>query len=421
MSTQTRTQRSLHFTFQIATNFPTESLGRALGDTKTLDEVIPLVRSAAREIVHADGATFVLRDGDFCFYADEDAISPLWKGQRFPIHTCVSGWVMEHKRSTIIEDIYKDERVPIDAYEPTFVRSLAMTPIRREKPIGAIGTYWSKKHRPTDDQLEMLQALADTASVALENVNLYKTLEDNITDLKKANQAKNEFLTNLSHELRTPLNSIVGWSELLLDNESEDPAIAQAAEIIFRNAHRQTTIIEDLLDVSQMVSGRVRINSQMVDFKKLIEECIASVAEASQQKNITITFNEETNDSTVYGDSRRLKQMITHLLENAVKFSTGNQEVKIRLFRQGPRLNLEIQDQGVGIEAEALPQLFTIFKQADSSTIRKHGGLGLGLAIVRHLAEAHHGTVTAKSKGENQGATFTLSLPSAEAPQVPIP
>ncbi|HEY1079275.1 MAG TPA: HAMP domain-containing sensor histidine kinase, partial [Bdellovibrio sp.] len=253
---------------------------------------------------------------------------------------------------------------------------------------------------------------------ALENVNLYKTLEDNIADLKKANQAKNEFLTNLSHELRTPLNSIVGWSELLLDNESDDPAIAQAAEIIFRNAHRQTTIIEDLLDVSQMVSGRVRINNQMVDFKSLIEECITNLGPTTRQKNIRMNFNNETNDSTVYGDSKRLKQMITNLLENAVKFSTENQEVKIRLFRKGPNLNLEIQDQGVGIEEEALPQLFTAFKQADSSTVRKYGGLGLGLAIVRHLAEAHHGTVTAKSKGPGQGSTFTLSLPSAEAPQV---
>lgn len=394
---------------------------QALSSAKTLAEVMTLVRTAAREIAHADGATFVLRDGEFCFYADEDAISPLWKGQRFPIHTCVSGWAMEHKQGVIIEDIYNDERVPIDAYEPTFVRSLAMTPIRKENPIGAIGTYWNKRHRPSADQMEMLQALADTTSVALENVNLYKTLEDNIADLKKANQAKNEFLTNLSHELRTPLNSIVGWSELLLDNESDDPAIAQAAEIIFRNAHRQTTIIEDLLDVSQMVSGRVRINNQMVDFKSLIDECIANLGPTTRQKNIRMNFNNETNDSTVYGDSKRLKQMITNLLENAVKFSTENQEVKLRLFRQGPNLNLEILDHGVGIEEESLPQLFTAFKQADSSTVRKYGGLGLGLAIVRHLAEAHHGTVTAKSKGPGQGSTFTLSLPSAEAPQVPIP
>lgn len=394
---------------------------QALSSAKTLAEVMTLVRTAAREIAHADGATFVLRDGEFCFYAHEDAISPLWKGQRFPIHTCVSGWAMEHKQGVIIEDIYNDERVPIDAYEPTFVRSLAMTPIRKENPIGAIGTYWNKRHRPSADQMDMLQALADTTSVALENVNLYKTLEDNITDLKKANQAKNEFLTNLSHELRTPLNSIVGWSELLLDNESDDPAIAQAAEIIFRNAHRQTTIIEDLLDVSQMVSGRVRINNQMVDFKSLIDECIANLGPTTRQKNIRMNFNNETNDSTVYGDSKRLKQMITNLLENAVKFSTENQEVKLRLFRQGPNLNLEILDHGVGIEEESLPQLFTAFKQADSSTVRKYGGLGLGLAIVRHLAEAHHGTVTAKSKGPGQGSTFTLSLPSAEAPQVPIP
>lgn len=388
---------------------------QSLSSAKSLEEVMKLVRSAAREIAQADGATFVLRDSEFCFYADEDAISPLWKGQRFPINMCVSGWAMNHKQAVIIEDIYKDERVPIDAYEPTFVRSLAMTPIRRENPIGAIGTYWRQKHRPTPEQLELLQALADTTSVALENVNLYKSLEERIDDLKRANQAKNEFLTNLSHELRTPLNSIVGWSEILVDTESKDPDVAQAADTIFRNAQKQARIIDDLLDVSQMVAGHIQINNQILSLSDAVRDAIQTVKKLQEQKKIEVHFEDRTKHSAVYGDPQRLRQMVLNLLENAIKFSYERQSIEIRLFRAGPHLNLEVVDHGVGIEEEALPHLFKVFKQADGSLMRKHGGLGLGLAIVRHLADAHHGSIVAHSEGRGLGATFTLSLPSAEA------
>ena len=159
---------------------------------RDLDAVAEVVRHAARELVGADGATFVLRDNEQCFYRDEDAICPLWKGQRFPLQVCISGWVMLNRQATVIEDIYLDPRIPHAAYRPTFVKSLVMVPIRTLEPIGAIGTYWASHYRATPDQVKTLQALADATSVALENVQVYAELERRVEErtaqLEEANQ-----------------------------------------------------------------------------------------------------------------------------------------------------------------------------------------------------------------------------------------
>ncbi len=144
---------------------------------RSVPEIQAIVRRAARRLTGADGATFVLRDGDHCFYADEDAIAPLWKGQRFPAEQCASGWVMRHRRPLAIPDIYLDDRIPHDAYRPTFVRSMAMVPIRRLDPLGAIGNYWATRHRPTEEEIELLQALADSTAVAMENVRFVAELQ----------------------------------------------------------------------------------------------------------------------------------------------------------------------------------------------------------------------------------------------------
>lgn len=145
---------------------------------RSVAEIQEIVRVAARRLTGADGATFVLRDDDHCYYADEDAVSPLWKGQRFPMNVCISGWAMLNRRPAVIQDIYSDDRIPHEAYRPTFVKSLAMVPIRTRDPIGAIGNYWAESHMPTGEELELLQALADSTAVAMENVRTYEELEE---------------------------------------------------------------------------------------------------------------------------------------------------------------------------------------------------------------------------------------------------
>ncbi len=166
---------------------------------RSLEDVMAIVRVAARQLTGADGATFVLRDKDQCFYADEDAIAPLWKGRRFPMSICISGWTMLNRQPTVIPDIYEDARIPYAAYQPTFVKSLAMVPIRTIDPIGAIGNYWAQPHQPTDSEVKLLQALADTTAVAIENVQVYAELEQRVRDRTAELEAVN---VRLMQEIR---------------------------------------------------------------------------------------------------------------------------------------------------------------------------------------------------------------------------
>ena len=161
-----------------------------------LDAIVAIVRTAARQLTGADGATFILRDGDFCFYVDEDAIGPLWKGQRFPLEMCISGWVMNSGESVTIPNVFLDPRIPVEAYRPTFVRSLAMVPIRTQSPVGAIGNYWAATHHPTVEQVKILQALADSTAVAMENVRIHQELEERVRQRTEELEAANAALRN---------------------------------------------------------------------------------------------------------------------------------------------------------------------------------------------------------------------------------
>src|SRR5262245_51653565 len=172
-------------------------------DVPTIQDI---VRRAARQLTGADGATFVLRDGDRCYYADEDAIAPLWKGQRFPLSACISGWAMLNRRPAVIPDIYADDRIPHDAYRPTFVKSLVMVPIRTLDPVGAIGNYWARPHRPTPEEVALLQALADTTAVALENVRVLAELEDRVRARTAELEAANRQLAASNRDLLAAQN-----------------------------------------------------------------------------------------------------------------------------------------------------------------------------------------------------------------------
>jgi diguanylate cyclase (GGDEF)-like protein len=181
---------------------------QSLSLASDLDKIMRIVRTAARQLTGADGATFILRDGDHCFYADEDAIGPLWKSKRFPMETCISGWVMLHRVPVTIPDVYQDERIPVDAYRPTFVRSLAMVPIRTQSPLGAIGNYWATHYTPSASQLRLLQALADSTAVALESVRIREEMEESVRLRTEQLEAANRKLRAEAH-LRKQMESKV--------------------------------------------------------------------------------------------------------------------------------------------------------------------------------------------------------------------
>jgi PAS domain S-box-containing protein len=227
---------------------------------------------------------------------------------------------------------------------------------------------------------------------------------------EEASRLKEEFLATVSHELRTPLNAVVGWSRLLRSGQLDADGTAHAVEVIERNAAAQRQIIEDLLDVSRIITGKLRINTQPVDLLLIIHAAIDAVRPAAEAKEITISTRIEAPDSIVRADSERLQQVLWNLLANAVKFTPAGGTVDLYLEQHGSLAEIRIEDSGPGVPAEFLPRIFERFSQADGSSTRKHGGLGLGLAIVRHLVELHGGTVSAANR-EGGGAVLTVRLP----------
>lgn len=229
-------------------------------------------------------------------------------------------------------------------------------------------------------------------------------------EAEEASRLKEEFLATVSHELRTPLNAVVGWSRLLRSGQLDADGTTHAVEVIERNAAAQRQIIEDLLDVSRIITGKLRINTQPVDLLLIIHAAIDAVRPAAEAKEIRISTHIEAPDSIVRADSERLQQVLWNLLANAVKFTPAGGTVDLYLEQHGSLAEIRIEDSGPGVPAEFLPRIFERFSQADGSSTRKHGGLGLGLAIVRHLVELHGGTVSAANR-EGGGAVLTVRLP----------
>ncbi|HEX8953242.1 MAG TPA: response regulator [Polyangia bacterium] len=229
-----------------------------------------------------------------------------------------------------------------------------------------------------------------------------------------ANRAKDEFLAMLSHELRAPLHAILGWASLLETDASVAPTSAKAAETIARAARAQSKLIDELLDVSTIVAGKMTIEKRAVDLGAVVANAIAAAEATAAEKGIRIDLTVAPGALTVRGDARRLEQLVGHLLSNAVKFSAEGAAVAVELARDERELRLRVQDYGIGISAEFLPFVFERFRQADGTRTRRHGGLGIGLTVARALAELHGGTLAAFSDGLGKGAELLLKLPIAE-------
>lgn len=239
------------------------------------------------------------------------------------------------------------------------------------------------------------------------------------SEAERANRLKDEFLATLSHELRTPLNAIVGWAQMLQRGHLDEASSGRAVEVIDRNARLLTQLVSDLLDMSRIISGKLRLDVQPVDPRAVVEAAVESVQPAADAKAITLVRRVEGDIGTVMADASRLQQVAWNLLSNAIKFTQGGGRVEVRLARGDGLLEIAVSDTGQGIPPEFLPYLFDRFRQADAAITRQHGGLGLGLSICRHLVELHGGTVHAKSAGEGQGATFTVKLPLAASRRIP--
>ncbi len=230
-------------------------------------------------------------------------------------------------------------------------------------------------------------------------------------DAEIANRLRDEFLATVSHELRAPLNSILGWGKLLEKGNLDEKTTRKALDTIIRNAEAQNRLIEDLLDVSRIISGKLRLEIMSIKPANFVEAALETVRPAAEAKGITLEVKEELGVSHLSGDPNRLQQVVWNLLSNAIKFTPNGGTVTVEEERVNGCIEIRVRDTGIGIKEEFLPHVFDRFRQADASSIRKFGGLGLGLAIVRHITEMHGGTVRAVSEGENLGSTFIISLP----------
>jgi signal transduction histidine kinase len=385
---------------------------------RSLDEISYLVRHAARELVNADGATFVLKDDGYCHYVDEDAIGPLWKGKRFPIESCVSGWAMLNNDVAVIDDIYVDPRVPHSAYRPTFVKSLVMTPIRGAQPIGAIGTYWAKNREATTDEIKLLKALANSTSIALENVRVVGDLRKSNEALFQSLQSRDEFLSIAAHELRTPLSALKLQLELTDDDLApSETALRDDLAMALKQTRKMEQLVEQLLDLSRIRIGRVDLNLTEFTMDEAVQSVLEQNAITLREAKCEVSFGPANDGQRGRWDRLRVEQILTNLISNACKYAPGK-PVHISVSHEGSDATVRILDHGPGISAENRERIFDRFVRATSSS--QTSGLGLGLSIVKSLAQAHGGDVeltaglTAELSAEPKtGAEFLLRLPLA--------
>ncbi|MEJ6487193.1 PAS domain S-box protein [Nostoc punctiforme UO1] len=371
------------------------------------------------------------------------------------------GLIAQERRQIVVNDVLNSTHpnAHIRLLQFLQITAYAGQPlIAQGKLLGVLSFASRTRTHFTSGEIALLQATSDQIAVALERAELMTSLQRRKEELIQANRIKDEFLAVLSHELRTPLNPILGWSKLLQTKKYDEATTTRALETIERNAKLQTQLIEDLLDVSRILQGKLSLNIAPVNLETAIASAIETVRLAAQAKSINLQFtildfpaeryandfglenshgNLESIDFNnqcdglksqiqvalpasqrcdskflVTGDSGRLQQVIWNLLSNAIKFTPQGGEVEISLQSVGSQVQLRVSDTGKGISPDFLPFVFDYFRQADGATTRKFGGLGLGLAIVRHIVELHGGTVKAESLGEEQGATFTVMLPT---------
>lgn len=381
-----------------------------LSQARDLHAIAAIVRHAARELTGADGATFILRENENCYYLDEDAISPLWKGMKFPTKTCISGWVMDHAQPVVIDNIYKDARIPQDAYRPTFVKSLAMVPIRRAAPIGAIGNYWAKHHTPSDEVIAVLQALADTTSVALENASLYEQLQAQLKNLKESNYELSRFAWVASHDLEEPLRNIATQLLILQKDYGNrlDPRGMECVEQAANEAIRLQQVTDELMIHAHAEKLE---NFRPIGLDALVDRVLVEMAGDVSRSRAVIHRDPLP---WIWGDPLLVERLLQNLISNALKFTKPNQPPRITIssMQQGELWRITIRDEGIGIQKENLERIFSMFHRLH--TQEDYPGSGLGLATCKKIVALHGGTIWMESRfGKGSTVNFTLPVPQS--------
>jgi signal transduction histidine kinase len=395
-------------------------LARSISAALDLDAILQTVTEGARELCRSDLSAIALRESDtgtmvFRYRAgdrpaDERRLVVL-PGRG------AGGLVLETGRPVRSDDAARDPRFAGDAeYVAALTReqiaTVLVVPIVLGTRVEGLLYADNRSPRPFTDRDEAILAqLADHAAIAIRNVHLLAGAQRAREEAENANRIKDEFLATLSHELRTPLNAVLGWAVTLRTTRIDAATQARALEAIERNARSQGQLIEDLLDISRIVTGKLRLDLRRIEPVEVVEAALDAVRPAARAKAVELVTALDPRAGPVHGDPDRLQQVVWNLLTNAIKFTDRGGRIDVGLTRTATHAEITVSDTGQGIAPALLPYVFDRFRQADNPGTRRQGGLGIGLALVRNLTELHGGTAVAESAGEGQGATFRVRLP----------
>jgi signal transduction histidine kinase/CheY-like chemotaxis protein len=409
-----------------------------LGANLDLESVVQAVTDAGTQLTGAEFGAFFYTVKDpggnvFTLYTLSGAPREAFERLGHPRATPLFAPTFEGRGGVIrIGDVRRDPRygqwpphhgmppghLPVTSY-------LAVPVVLRSGEV--VGGLFFGHHQPdmfTERSERLLLGLAGQAAIAIDNARMYDDAKRAAIDrahlleaeraaraeIERISVMKDQFLATLSHELRTPLNAILGWSDMLLAR-TPAPDDRRGLETIARNARVQAQLIEDLLDMNRIISGKLRLDVQRLDLIALIDAALDSVGPALEARSLRLHKALDAGAGPVFGDPQRIQQIVWNLLSNSIKFTTKNGAIDVVLRRANAHVEIRVSDSGIGISPEFLPHVFERFRQADSTITRRHGGLGLGLSIVKHLVELHGGSVVAESAGEGRGASFAVKLP----------
>lgn len=386
----------------------------------SLDDLLSESLKRIREVLEVDTVAILLlrAEGDqLVAWAAQGLEEEVRLGVRIPIGKGFAGKVFSQGQPIIIDDLSQAE-----IYNPLLrekgIKSLLGVPLFVEgRAIGVLHVGKFEFAHFTDQDAGLLQLAADRLALAIENARLYQVEKTARAAAEDANRAKDEFLTILSHELRTPLTPIIGWGHMMENGILPEAEFGKALSVINRNAYSLKRLINDLLDMSAILSGKMRIEEAPIRLADVLSESVETMRSATRASEVHLRLElaPEANDVIVRGDRSRLNQTFCNVLHNAIKFSPAGGQIRVTCEVGDSEATVRIEDQGEGIPAEFLPHVFERFRQADGSRTRAYGGLGLGLALVKSFVAAHGGTIAASSDGEGKGSVFVITLPRASA------
>jgi signal transduction histidine kinase len=387
----------------IDNEFPLVGIVQRLAAATDAQSIVSILARSTRDLIGADGVTVVMRDGSRCRYLEEDAIGALWKGQDFALDSCISGWCITTGEAVVIPDIRDDPRVPQALYAATFVRAMAMAPIVRGEPQGALGVYWSREHEATGLEMAALRALADSAALALANVQLLERL-------KRDSERKDAFLSSLAHELGETLGPM-RTSLHLRRGTADAPADARLTEVLNAQLDRQARLVENLVDGSQLLTGQAKLHPRLLDLRTLVDDAVRSRRAHASGAEIELQLAAPDTSVDIWGEERRIQQAIGHVLDNSIRCTPPDGRVDVSIEVRDGSAWVSVRDTGIGIAPDALPHLFEPFFKPSYEPARSVAGLGLGLSLVSSILQLHGGDVRIDSPGASRGTEVVMRFP----------